>query len=356
MLYRFIDLFAGIGGTRLAFERVGGTCIFSSEINNFSRQTYYANFGDVPSGDVTKIQEDCIPEHEVLTAGFPCQPFSLSGVSKRNSLDRPHGFECKENGSLFFKIVNILKVKQPESFLLENVKHIMSHNKGNTFSTIIDCLENVGYLITTKIVDARAMVPQHRERVFIVGFRRDLDIKFKFPHIPYLRPKLKYILMDKTDEKYTLSDKLWKYLQKYKKKQREKGNGFGYSLADPEGITRTLSARYWKDGAEILIPQVGKNPRKLTPRECARLMGFPDTFKIPVSDTQAYRQFGNSVVVPVVEIIAWAMVECLFKDLALSPLTSLLERSEKFRESCSNGEEIITQPSLGETPQIHSTP
>lgn len=356
MLFRFIDLFAGIGGTRLAFERVGGTCIFSSEINKFSRQTYYANYSDMPSGDIIEIQEDCIPEHEILTAGFPCQPFSLSGVSKRNSLERPHGFECEEKGHLFFKIVDILKVKQPESFLLENVKHLMSHNKGKTFSTIIDCLENAGYDLKAQIIDARAMVPQHRERVYIIGFSRDLNIKFKFPYIPYLRPKLKYILEEETDPKYTLSDKLWKYLQNYKQRQREKGNGFGYSIADLEGITRTLSARYWKDGAEILIPQEGKNPRKLTPRECARLMGFPDSFKIPVSDTQAYKQFGNSIVVPVVEILAWAMVECLFKDGVLSPLTSLFERSEKFKEFYSNGEEIIMQNFLGEAPQLHSTP
>ena len=356
MLFRFIDLFAGIGGTRLAFERAGGSCIFSSEIDKFSRQTYYENFNDMPSGDIMKINEDSIPEHKILTAGFPCQPFSLSGVSKRNSLDRPHGFECEEKGLLFFKIVDILKAKQPESFLLENVKHLLSHDKGKTFRKITDCLENTGYDVKAQVIDARAMVPQHRERVYIVGFRQDLNIKFKFPHIPYLRPKLKYILEERINPKYTLSDKLWKYLQNYRKKQREKGNGFGYSIADLEGVTRTLSARYYKDGAEILIPQEGKNPRKLTPRECARLMGFPDTFKIPVSNTQAYKQFGNSVVVPVVEIIAWAMVECLYKDAVLSPLTSLFERSEKFREFYSNGEEIITQAFHGEAPLIHSTP
>nr|ADP09430.1 C-5 cytosine-specific DNA-methylase [uncultured marine crenarchaeote E6-3G] len=354
MLFRFTDLFAGIGGTRSAYEAVGGTCVFSSEIDKFSRQTYFKNFSDLPSGDIMKIQEDCIPKHHVLSAGFPCQPFSLSGVSKRNSLDRPHGFDCKEQGQLFFKIVDILAVKQPEAFLLENVKHILSHNKGKTFRTITHYLENAGYNIESQIIDARAMVPQHRERVFIVGFREDLDIHFTFPQIPYLKPKLKNILEKEVNPKYTLSDNLWKYLQDYRRKQREKGNGFGYSIADLEGITRTLSARYWRDGAEILIPQEGKNPRKLTPRECARLMGFPDTFKIPVSDTQAYRQFGNSVVVPVVEIIAWAMVEHLFSGGVLSPLTSLFEGSEKSRESFSGGEETIMQTSRGETPQIHS--
>ena len=354
MLFRFADLFAGIGGTRLALESVGGTCVFSSEIDKFSRQTYYKNFSDWPSGDIIKINEESIPEHNILSAGFPCQPFSLSGVSKRNSLNRPHGFNCKEKGQLFIKIVDILAVKQPEAFLLENVKHLISHNKGKTFRIITDHLENAGYNVEAQIIDARAMVPQHRERVFIVGFRKDLGIKFSFPYIPYLKPKLKNILEKEVDPKYTLSNKLWKYLQDYRKKHREKGNGFGYSIADLEGITRTLSARYWRDGAEILIPQEGKNPRKLTPRECARLMGFPNTFKIPVSDTQAYRQFGNSLVVPVVEIIAWAMVECLFNSEILSPLTSLFERSMKFREFFSNGEGRIFQTFHGETPKIPS--
>lgn len=356
MIFNFIDLFAGIGGTRLAFERAGGVCIFSSEINNFSRQTYFANFSDMPSGDIMNIQADSIPEHQILTAGFPCQPFSLSGVSKRNSLNRPHGFDCKENGHFFFKIVDILKGKKPEAFLLENVKHLLSHNKGKTFRTITHYLENAGYNIEAQVIDARVIVPQHRERVFIIGFREDLDIHFTFPQIPFLKPKLKDILEKEVNPKYTLSDALWRYLQDYRKKQREKGNGFGYSIADLEGITRTLSARYWKDGSEILIPQEGKNPRKLIPRECARLMGFPDTFKIPVSDTQAYRQFGNSVVVPVVEIIAWAMMEHLFSVGVLSPLTSLFEGSEKSREFSSHGEEKIMQTSHGETPQILSTP
>jgi len=356
MLFTFIDLFAGIGGTRQSYERSGGTCVFSSEIDKFACVTYKANFGIQPYGDIFLKKDRSIPDHDVLVAGFPCQPFSLSGVSKRNSLDRPHGFECPEKGHLFFKIIDILKVKQPKAFLLENVKNLKSHDKGKTFKTIVGLLENVGYNVYSKIIDARAVVPQHRERIFIIGFRTDLELDYTFPHIPYLNPKLKNILEARVNPKYTISDNLWNYLKQYRKKQREKGNGFGYSLADLNGISRTLSARYYKDGSEILIPQVGKNPRKLTPRECARLMGFPDTFKIPVSNTQAYKQFGNSVVVPIVEILAWSMVECLLSKKDLSPLTSLFEVSEKFRVSCSDGEETTMLTSLGEAPQIISTP
>ena len=355
MLFNFIDLFAGIGGTRYAFEKVGGNCVFSSEIDKFARITYSKNFKDLPSGDILRISSENIPEHDILVAGFPCQPFSLSGVSKRKSLDRPHGFECPDKGHLFFKIVDVLKVKQPKMFLLENVKNLTSHDNGETFKIIIRLLEYAGYKVYSKIIDARAIVPQHRERIFIVGFRKDIQRDYIFPHIPYLRPALKNILEENIDPKYTISDKLWKYLQQYRKKQREKGNGFGYSLADINGISRTLSARYYKDGAEILIPQSGKNPRKLTPRECARLMGFPDTFKIPVSNTQAYKQFGNSIVVPLVEILAWSMIECLFNEV-LSPLTYLFEGSEKSREYCSYGVETTMMNSLGETHQIVSTP
>ena len=356
MLFDFIDLFSGIGGTRLAYERVGGNCTFSSEIDKFARITYEDNFSDRPHGDILLVDESSIPDHEILIAGFPCQPFSLSGVSKRNSLDRPHGFECVEKGHLFFKIVDILKKKQPKAFLLENVKNLKSHDKGETFKTIVRLLENVGYNVYSNIIDARAVVPQHRERIFIIGFRKDLELDYSFPYIPYLNPKLKNILEEHVNPKYTISDKLWKYLQQYRKKQREKGNGFGYSLADVNGISRTLSARYYKDGSEILIPQNVNNPRKLTPRECARLMGFPDTFKIPVSNTQAYKQFGNSVVVPLVEILAWSMVECLFSKEVLSPLATLFETPEKSRKFCSDGEETTMMTSHGETPQIVSTP
>lgn len=356
MVYKFIDLFAGIGGTRLAFERSGGNCVFSSEIDKFARKTYFANFKEMPAGDILNINVPDIPNHDILIAGFPCQPFSLSGVSKRNSLDRPHGFQCKVKGRLFFKIVEILQKKQPKAFMLENVKNLKSHNNGNTYRTICILLKLTGYDVVTEIIDSKNIVPQHRERIYIVGFRNDLDITFRFPEIPRKKPKLKDILQHNIDPKYTLSDKLWNYLKEYKVRQRRKGNGFGYGIADLDGITRTLSARYYKDGAEILIPQgEEQNPRKLTPRECARLMGFPDSFEIPVSNTQAYKQFGNSVVVPLVELIARSMVECLSRKKVLIPIIPLFKGSEESKKSCSNGEETTTRTSLGETPQIIST-
>jgi DNA (cytosine-5)-methyltransferase 1 len=311
MPFTFIDLFAGIGGTRLAFERAGGLCVFSSEIDCYARRTYSANFGDVPAGDLMKVREDLIPDHDILVAGFPCQPFSLAGVSKRKSLGMPHGFECKKEGHLFFKLVEILRKKKPNAFLLENVKHLKSHAGGETYSVICSTLENAGYVVTSELIDSRRLVPQHRERIYIVGFRKDLGIKFDFPTIPDLAPRLTDILQTDVSSKYTLSDKLWNYLRAYAKKQRSKGNGFGYGLVDPSGIARTLSARYYKDGAEILVPQKRRNPRRLTPRECACLMGFPPTFVIPVSDTQAYKQFGNSVAVPIVERIAQQMASYL---------------------------------------------
>ena len=317
MLFVFADLFAGIGGTRLAFEKTGGKCVFACEIDKFSRMTYLENFGDLPAGNVMEIENDRIPDHNMLVAGFPCQPFSLAGVSKRKSLDRPHGFACKAQGHLFFKIVEILSEKKPEAFFLENVKHLRFHDKGNTFESIRTNLEEAGYDVYAKMIDACHSVPQHRERIYIAGFRKDLGIRFDFPEIPESKQRLEDILENVTDPKYTISDRLWNYLKKYKEKQKAKGNGFGYGLADPRGITRTLSARYYKDGAEILVPQKGRNPRRLTPRECARLMGFPDTFRIPVSDTQAYKQFGNSVAIPVVEKIAGAMVKCLYEEKQL---------------------------------------
>lgn len=310
MLLTFFDLFAGIGGIRLAFNRAGGLCVFSSEIDKFASETYYENFRESPKGDIRKIDEHEIPDHDILTAGFPCQPFSLSGVSKRISLGRQHGFKCEEKGHLFFDVTRILNAKQPKAFMLENVKHLKFHNKGRTFETMRNHLEKAGYNIHAKVIDASSVVPQHRERIYIVGFRNDLNARFSFPEFQDFKPILQDILEHSVSHKYTLSDKLWDYLQNYAKMQKKKGNGFGYGMADPERITRTLSSRYYKDGSEILIPQKGKNPRRLTPRECARLMGFPDTFKIPVSDTQAYRQFGNSVVVPIVERIARKMIQC----------------------------------------------
>ncbi|MDO8527764.1 MAG: DNA (cytosine-5-)-methyltransferase [Deltaproteobacteria bacterium] len=295
---------------RLAFESTGSCCVFSSEIDSHAQKTYEANFGDIPAGDITKVDEAEIPDHDILIAGFPCQPFSIAGVSKKISLSRPHGFLDKTQGTLFFDVARILNVKRPRAFLLENVKNLVSHDKGKTFATILDTLEEMGYVVHHRIVDARAYVPQHRERIYIVGFLKNLD--FSFPKLPSKGPQLGTIFEKNIDEKYTLSTKLWKYLQDYAAKHKAKGNGFGYGLFDESGVARTLSARYYKDGSEILINRgIRKNPRRLTPRECARLMGFQDNFKIVVSDTQAYRQFGNSVVVPVVSEIARAIVDTL---------------------------------------------
>ena len=310
--YKFIDLFAGIGGFRLALDSLGCQCGFSSEWNKFSQQTYQANFAGEIFGDITKIPTQDIPDHEILTAGFPCQPFSIAGVTKHNALGSKHGFEHETQGTLFFEIARIIKEKQPKCFILENVKNLQNHNKGKTFNTITKTLEEeLGYQIYYQILDARSIVPQNRKRIFIVGFSRPTE--FHFPELPPLNPKIKDILETEVEAKYTLSDRLWKYLQDYAAKHRAKGNGFGYGLADLEGISRTLSARYYKDGAEILIPQEGKNPRRLTPRECARLMGFPNDFKIPVSDNQAYRQFGNAVVPIVVKAIGEEVIKSLAK-------------------------------------------
>lgn len=312
MLYKFIDLFAGIGGIRLAFEEYG-ECVFSCEWDVKAQETYFANFYETPFGDIRKINEKEIPDHDILLAGFPCQPFSIAGVSKKNSLGRAHGFLDEAQGTLFFDIARIIKEKQPQAFLLENVKNLKSHDKGRTYRVIKKVLENdLGYTVYDKIINAKGLVPQNRERIYIVGFKK--PIKFQFPSLPDKGPALRTILEDEVDEKYTLSDKLWKYLQAYKEKHEAKGNGFGYGLADLDSYSRTLSARYYKDGSEILIPQKGKNPRKLTPRECARLQGFPDSFKIVVSNTAAYKQFGNSVAVPVVRLIAEKMIQAIEQD------------------------------------------
>ena len=301
--FTFIDLFAGIGGMRIAFEKSGGRCVFSSEWNKFSQQTYEANFGDVPDGDITEIKAKDIPNHDILVGGFPCQPFSIAGVSSKKALGRKHGFEDETQGTLFFDIVRIIGEKKPRAFLLENVKNLKGHDKGNTFRVIMKKLrEELGYDVHYRVVDASSVVPQHRERIFIVGFRKPMD--FEFPKLADKRPKLNDVLEKNVDGKYTLTDGTWKALQRHKEMHSKKGNGFGYSMADMDSIAKTLSARYYKDGAEILIPQGKKNPRRLTPRECARIMGFPEKFKIPVSDNQAYRQFGNAVVVPVVKEIA----------------------------------------------------
>jgi len=321
--FRFVDLFAGIGGLRIGFENIGGKCVFTSEWDKYAVETYRKNFRDdekhVFAGDIREYTKDRdalnrIPQHDVLLAGFPCQPFSIAGVSKKNSLGRPHGFMDTTQGTLFFDVAQIIRHHQPQAFLLENVKNLKNHNAGHTFSTIMKVLQDeLGYSVKSKIISSKLWVPQTRERIFIVGFRNH-HINFSFDDMilpTSASPKLRDILLPHVDEKYTLTQGLWEYLQNYKKKHALKGNGFGYGLFGSNDVARTLSARYYKDGAEILIDQgKGKRPRRLTPRECARLMGFEygrRKWHIPVSDTQAYRQFGNAVVVPVVEAIALAM-------------------------------------------------
>ena len=332
--YTFIDLFAGIGGMRLAFESVGGRCVYSNEWNKYSQQTYYANFGVQPEGDITKVQAESIPDHDILVAGFPCQPFSIAGVSKKNSLGRATGFEDKTQGTLFFDVCRILKAKRPKAFMLENVKNLCSHDKGRTFQVIQESLKELNYEVFFQIIDGKGYVPQHRERIVIVGFDKEQygeNIKFSFDLHPLKKqPTVRDILENEVDEKYTLSDKLWIYLQNYAAKHRAAGNGFGYGIAPLDGVTRTISARYYKDGSEILIEQDGKNPRRLTPRECARLQGFPDSFKIPVSDTQAYRQFGNSVVVPLMSDVAGLIVAKLESlDAEIEIKDALSEESKR---------------------------
>lgn len=333
--FRLIDLFAGVGGIRRGFETHGGQCVFTSEWNKFSIKTYQENYRDSGNdhqfvGDIASVDAETIPSHDVLLAGFPCQPFSIAGVSKKNSLGRPHGFECTTQGTLFYDVARIIAAKRPAAFVLENVKNLLSHDKGNTFKTILTVLQDeLNYDVHYRVIDGQHFTPQHRERIVIVGFREKTEFTFKDLYLPNSGPRLESIL-HKTDgtepvlkhdgdrffdhvagtvqSKYTLTPNLWTYLQAYAKKHRAAGNGFGFGLVTPDSVTRTLSARYHKDGSEILYSQ-GKNkrPRRLTPRECARLMGFPDDFEIPVSDTQAYRQFGNSVVVPVMEEVARIM-------------------------------------------------
>lgn len=317
--FRFIDLFCGIGGFRIAFERAGGKCVFSSDWDKFSQITYQENFGERPHGDIHAVAVADIPLHDILCGGFPCQPFSIAGVSKKISLGRKHGFDDERQGNLFFEIANILEFHRPAAFVLENVKNLKSHDKGRTFEIIHRTLtEALGYTVYHKIIDAKPVVPQHRERIFLVGFREKRY--FEFPELPGEGPKLETILEPSADPKYTLTDHLWKYLQDYAAKHKAAGNGFGFGLVTGKDVARTLSARYYKDGSEILVSQgKKKNPRRLTPRECARLMGFPEDFKIPVSDTQAYKQFGNSVVVPVVERIAAEVIRALIRPQEYVP-------------------------------------
>jgi DNA (cytosine-5)-methyltransferase 1 len=333
-LFTFIDLFAGIGGIRIGFEKNGGKCLFTSEWNPFAQKTYLDNFlavdGHQMVGDITQFDEKEVPDHDVLLAGFPCQPFSIAGVSKKNALGRPHGFECTTQGTLFFDVARIIATKKPKAFLLENVKNLVSHDKGNTFRVIQETLKDeLGYDIYCKVIDGKHFVPQHRERLIILGFREkrhsnpfdDLQLpekgaiklsKILHPENGTEKEETPYTTGENAivNPKYTLTLNLWDYLQKYAEKHRKAGNGFGFGLVKGTDIARTLSARYYKDGSEILIYQGSKKrPRRLTPRECARLMGFDDSFLIPVSDTQAYRQFGNSVVVPMMTEVARVLVD-----------------------------------------------
>jgi DNA (cytosine-5)-methyltransferase 1 len=307
-IFDFIDLFAGIGGFRIGFEQAGGRCVFSSEWDAQAQRAYTENFGEAPHGDIRKTH-GLIPAHDVLVAGFPCQPFSIAGVSKKNALGRSHGFKDEEQGNLFFEIVKVLAARRPEAFVLENVKNLRSHDGGRTYHTIIDTLQHLGYHVFDKIMDAQAFVPQHRERIFIVGFRDFTP--FDFPAVVSSGRKLSSILERPVPEKYFLTKHLWEYLQRYAEKHRAKGNGFGCTVTPKNGIARTLSARYYKDGSEILVDDGREIPRRLTPRECANLMGFPSEFKIVCADTQAYKQFGNAVVVPVAAAVAKAVVEAL---------------------------------------------
>lgn len=314
--FKFIDLFAGIGGIRLAFQNLGGKCVFTSEWDTYSKKTYDANFGEVPFGDITKINENEIPDHDILLGGFPCQPFSIAGVSKKNALGRAHGFLDETQGTLFFDVARIIKHKMPKAFMLENVKNLVSHDKGKTFTVIKETLKELGYSIHFKVLDGQHFVPQHRERIIIVGFNNKVfkgEETFEFPKMGDTKFAIRDILEEEVDPKYTLSDKLWNYLQEYAKKHKAKGNGFGFGLTNLDGISRTMSARYYKDGAEILIPQDGLNPRRLTPRECARLQGFSDSFIIPVSDNQAYKQFGNSVVTPLIQAVGKNIIKEILK-------------------------------------------
>jgi len=343
--FTFIDLFAGIGGMRMGFERAGGQCVFTSEWNPWAQKTYIENYGsDHPLiGDIVPYDEEEIPDHDVLLAGFPCQPFSIAGVSKKNALGRPHGFECTTQGTLFFDVARIIASKRPKAFLLENVKNLVSHDGGNTFRVIKETLQKeLGYHIQAKVIDGQCFVPQHRERILIVGFREETGFSFDDFHRPDDGPRLSSILhpedgtekaeppfttgeLAKVHSKYILTEKLWLYLQNYAAKHKAAGNGFGFGLVTPDSVSRTLSARYYKDGSEILVSRgKRKSPRRLTPRECARLMGYPDTFRIPVSDTQAYKQFGNSVVVPVIAEVARMMLPHI-RALQLEEETGVLE-------------------------------
>jgi len=323
MRFTFIDLFAGIGGFRIAFQNAGGRCNFTSEWDKYSQLTYQKNFGELPYGDICDIDKRSIPDHDILCAGFPCQPFSLAGVSKKNSMGKKHGFEDETQGTLFFEIKETLKEKRPRAFILENVKNLLSHDKGKTFQIIRNELENnLGYVINWRVVDGVNWVPQHRERVFIVGYDpNQVDICKDDIYIPdkpkkgYRCPKLSSIIKENVND-YTLGPGTWRTLERHKKHHAAKGNGFGYGIhtlpIKDNAYTRTISARYSKDGAEILIAQKNQRPRRLSIEEAMQLQGYdPKKFTFPVSNTQAYKQIGNSVVVPAVSSIAQEIAKVL---------------------------------------------
>ena len=319
--FDFVDLFCGIGGFHLALQSLGGRCVLACDRDERARETYEHWHGHRPVGDIFQLDADEVPTHDVLAAGFPCQPFSLAGVSKKNSLGRAHGFADPTQGTLFFELLRILKAKRPAVAILENVKNLRSHDRGRTWQVIRDCLIEADYQVSMEVIDAKHWVPQHRERVFIVCFdkrRFTDDVGYEFPRRPSQSRRFASILEPKPAAKYTLSSALWDYLQRYAAKHRAKGNGFGFGMTSLEGVSRTLSARYYKDGSEVLIPQPASNPRRLTPREAARLMGFPDRLPIVVSDTQAYRQFGNAVVPAVVKAVAAPALEIFFRSRAPS--------------------------------------
>jgi DNA (cytosine-5)-methyltransferase 1 len=327
--FTFVDLFAGIGGFRITMQEKGGKCVFSSEWDAFAKKTYEANFGELPHGDIREILEESIPDHDVLCAGFPCQPFSLAGISARNSLNTAHGFACETQGTLFFDVIRIINAKRPKIVFLENVKNIVRHDDGKTFAIIRNTIESLGYSFSHQIIDSSSLVPQKRVRCYMVCIRDDNE-KFGFPKIEGIPLALKMILEEKVDDSFTISSKLWEGHQRRTQRNLDRGTGFTAFCADLDKPSNTIVARYGKDGKECLIPQDNKNPRMLTPRECARLQGFPENFLIPVAKTAAYRQFGNSVVIPVIRKIAENILPYL--------------ETEKKRSSTSSSNLLISKP------------
>ncbi len=336
MSVRYVELFAGIGGLGEGFRREGATCVYANEFDRYAAKTWQANNPDVTIDvrDVRELEAGSVPSHDVLLAGFPCQPFSIAGISKRNALGVATGMSCENQGTLFFHAARIIKAKTPDLVVLENVKNLVTHDKGRTFAIIRETLEDLGYTVAWRVFDAAAWVPQHRERVFVVARRGDKACNFDVAEVPEecTWPVLNTVLHHESEteespytirrkgrlrvaDKYTLTEHMWNYLQAYRRKHEAKGNGFGFGLVGKTDRARTLSSRYYKDGSEILVKQVRRRPRRLTPRECSRLQGF-DTgrnpeFIIPVSDNQAYKQFGNAVAVPVANAVAKAALECL---------------------------------------------